>query len=64
LTTDSLTTLVVEPNEMAFHDLEEQPLQFRQELHRLREPISLLPEKFELYVSQEPVAPLETAHQF
>jgi hypothetical protein len=64
LTTDSLTTLAVEPNEMAFHGLEEQPSQVRQELHRLREPISLLPERFELYVSQEPVAPLETVHQF
>jgi hypothetical protein len=49
---------------MAFHGLEEQPSQVRQELHRLREPISLLPERFELYVSQEPVAPLETVHQF
>ena len=49
---------------MAFHDLEEQPLQFRQELYRLREPISLLPKRLELYVSQESVAPLEAAHQF
>ena len=64
MTADSLTTLAVEPNEMAFHDLEEQSFQFRQELHRLCEPISLLPERLELYVSQESVAPLETAHQF
>jgi hypothetical protein len=64
LTTDSLTTFAVEPNEMAFHDLEELSLQFWQELHRLRETISLHRERFELYVFQELVTPLETANQF
>ena len=64
MTTDSLTTFAVEPNEMAFHHLEEQSLQFRQELHRLRETISLLPERFELYVFQELVTPLEYSQQF